>query len=56
LPVAFEVKDVLKKEMFFNEKNAKVYEAIEFLVKESKPIDLLSIRTYLDDRDALEYV
>ena len=56
LPVAFEVKDVLKKEMFFNEKNAKVYEAIEFLVQESKPIDLLSIRTYLDDRDALEYV
>ena len=33
-----------------------VYEAISFLKNEAKPIDLLTVRTYLDDRDLLEQV
>ena len=48
--------DLLTPSMFYIRENQMVYEAISFLKNEAKPIDLLTVRTYLDDRDLLEQV
>ncbi len=48
------VRDILTISSFYIKEHQLIWEAIEFLSKEKKPIDILTVRTYLDDRNMLE--
>ncbi len=50
------VGDLLLKEDFYDESNALVYEAMYELFRTNKPIDLITVREYLDDKKLLEKI
>lgn len=54
--VAKEVAENISPAFFHLPENRPIAEAIEFLVAENKPIDLVTVREYLDDRNTLESV
>lgn len=49
-----EVADILKPDVFYNEANKKIYNAIVSLYLEGKPIDLLTVKQRLEQSKALD--
>lgn len=50
----FLVNDMLSPSSFHLRENQIIWEAIDYLYNEKKPIDILTVRTYLDDRNLME--
>ncbi|WP_113661634.1 replicative DNA helicase [Pedobacter nanyangensis] len=48
--------DVLKPELFYDERHKKVFEAIQALFQKSKPVDILTVTTELRTNGALEMI
>ena len=48
------IADMISKQDFYKTENATIYGAMEELYRLSVPIDILTIREYLNDRDLLE--
>ena len=48
------VSDGLTAGMFYTKEHQLIWEAISFLLSENKPVDILTVRNYLDDRGMLE--
>lgn len=50
------ISDLLSKEDFYDEKNAKIYEVMLELYTKNKPIDLITTKERLDDKWLLEWI
>lgn len=48
------ISDLLSKEDFYDEKNAKIYEVMLELYTKNKPIDLITVKERLDDKSLLD--
>lgn len=48
--------DVLKPELFYDERHSKIFEAIQILFQQSKPVDILTVTSQLRSLGSLEMV